>query len=70
MLVPAGSEEFVADAWSDHLAGLMFSSPEEIVGETGYAEGALMRVEVNRYERDRRARLACIAHWGNILCGM
>jgi len=39
-----------------------FRSPEEAAG--AYSEGAVTRVEVNRYERDRRARSACIAHWG------
>lgn len=29
-----------------------------------FPEGALSRVEVNRYERDPRARRACLEHWG------
>ena len=33
-------------------------------GQT-FPEGTLERVEVNRYERDRRARRLCLAHWGS-----
>ena len=29
-----------------------------------FPEGALSRVEVNHYERDPRARKACLKHWG------
>ena len=31
---------------------------------SAYFEGALVSVTVNRYERDRKARMACIAHYG------
>jgi 5-methylcytosine-specific restriction protein A len=36
-----------------------------------YEEGAVTRVLVNRYERDRAARAECIAHHGTtcIVCG-
>ena len=36
-----------------------------------YLEGAAVRVLVNRYERDRRAREYCIAHHGAVcaVCG-
>lgn len=43
----------------------IFRSPEEVpLGQT-FSEGTLERVEVNRYERDRRARRLCLAHWGS-----
>jgi len=44
----------------------MFHSPDESGSREDrmYPEGALARVEVNRYERDRRARKACLDHWG------
>lgn len=32
--------------------------------DSGYIEGSTRRVESDRYERDPRARAACIAHWG------
>ena len=37
-----------------------------------YTEGAVQSVMVNRYERDRKARTACINHWGAtcFCCGM
>jgi len=42
----------------------IFRSPEEIPEGQTFPEGTLQRVEVNRYERDRRARRLCLAHWG------
>ena len=39
-------------------------NPEELLAGSGYSEGAAMRVEVNRYERDPRARAECLEHWG------
>jgi 5-methylcytosine-specific restriction protein A len=51
-------------AWSDHLGNEPYKKPDELLGEEGYAEGAVRRVEVNRYERDRRARQKCIAIHG------
>jgi len=49
--------------WQDHLAHTPYLSPEELEART-YEEGAVTRVLVNRYERDRAARAACIAHHG------
>jgi 5-methylcytosine-specific restriction enzyme A len=37
--------------------------PTELVGDA-YSEGSVERVSVNRYERNGRARLACIRHHG------
>ena len=61
-------------AWEDHLASLGIEvtfSPEEVTQSDSYREGAVTRVEVNRYERNRRARDACIAHHGTrcVVCG-
>ena len=42
----------------------IFRSPEEIPEGQTFSEGTLERVEVNRYERDRRARRLCLARWG------
>ena len=41
-----------------------FRSPEEVADGQTFPEGTLERVEANRYERDRRARRRCLAHWG------
>lgn len=38
--------------------------PDEVDSGRTYIEGALTVVAVNRFERDRAARAACIAHYG------
>lgn len=42
------------------------------LSEIGLPEGAVMRIEVNRYERNRMNRAACIAHHGTncMVCGL
>jgi 5-methylcytosine-specific restriction protein A len=42
--------------------------PEEISTPALYFEGASRTVAVNAYERDPRARKACIAHYGTTCC--
>jgi 5-methylcytosine-specific restriction enzyme A len=56
----------LADLWARHTGQVFFRSPDEPrgLGDQAFPEGALHRVEVNRYERDRRARIACLDHWG------
>lgn len=48
-----------------------FQLPDELPTGSVYSEGSYSRIEVNRYERDRQARLACIAAHGNrcVICG-
>jgi 5-methylcytosine-specific restriction protein A len=60
------------DLWQAHAAPLPFRSPEEVAETSRFEEGAAIRVIVNRYERDQRARAACIAHWGVqcVVCNM
>jgi HNH endonuclease len=55
-------EAALADPSADG-AGI-FHSPEEVPDGQTFPEGTLGRIEVNRYERDRRARRLCLAHWG------
>ncbi|CAN0620185.1 5-methylcytosine-specific restriction enzyme A [Burkholderia multivorans] len=46
--------------------------PDEVPsGPQMFVEGATQQVLVNQYERDRRARSACIRHWGTAcyVCG-
>jgi 5-methylcytosine-specific restriction enzyme A len=45
--------------------------PEELDRKTTYFEGASRTISVNAYERNRRARRACIKHYGAvcIVCG-
>jgi 5-methylcytosine-specific restriction protein A len=54
------------DLWTRHASGVLFRSPDEPRGtdDQAFPEGTLSRVEVNRYERDPRARKACLDHHG------
>jgi 5-methylcytosine-specific restriction protein A len=66
--VEARLEQFLAD----HLATVGKGLPlfaEEVVGT--FAEGAVTRVSVNRFERSSRARELCIKKWGTdcVVCG-
>lgn len=58
-----------------------FEEPENNLGDRGageietlpaYKEGSVQQIIVNAYERDRRARAACIAHYGYecSVCGL
>jgi 5-methylcytosine-specific restriction protein A len=64
--VPPPAVRKLHDLWAHHTSTVLFRSPDEPRGLDGQAfpEGALSRVEVNRYERDPRARKACLNHWG------
>jgi 5-methylcytosine-specific restriction enzyme A len=72
-LDPEASSE-LEERWTAHLESLGMRPHmelEEAVGEGHYWEGTLRRVRVNAYERDPRARAACIAHYGSAcsICG-
>jgi 5-methylcytosine-specific restriction protein A len=56
----------LSDLWQQHISQIIFRSPDQPRALAGQAfpEGALSRVEVNRYERDPRARRKCLEHWG------
>lgn len=45
--------------------------PEEVLSDTSFAEGSVVPIRVNRYERDARARRKCIEYYGSqcIVCG-
>jgi 5-methylcytosine-specific restriction protein A len=64
--VPPASVPKLHDLWAHHTSTVLFRSPDEPHGADSQAfpEGALSRTEVNRYERDPRARKACLNHWG------
>jgi 5-methylcytosine-specific restriction enzyme A len=64
--VPSSAIRALSELWASHTGKLIFHSPDEphSAGEQTFPEGALTRVEVNRYERDRRARKTCLDHWG------
>lgn len=46
--------------------------PEEVDESSGYSEGSLTRILVNKFERDRRARNECVRQKGRYcaVCGM
>lgn len=55
------------ELWDDHLSTIGWGKaviPEEFDRTETFPEGAASSIEVNRYERDPRARQACIDKWG------
>jgi 5-methylcytosine-specific restriction protein A len=64
--VPSPAVRKLHELWAHYTSTVLFRSPDEPRGLDGQAfpEGALSRVEVNRYERDPRARKACLNRWG------
>lgn len=71
--VPPASAPKLHELWGRHTGTVLFRSadePREVDGQA-FPEGALSRVPVNRYERDPRARKACLNHWGHrcAVCG-
>jgi 5-methylcytosine-specific restriction protein A len=65
--ISAEATEELEAMWSEHLTTLGLSvheGGEEVKAEERFWEGALRRITVNAYERDARARAACIAHYG------
>ena len=56
---------------SSRLATAEWLLPEEVAPSESYREGDVVRVEVNRHERNRKARDKCIAHYGAVcqVCG-
>jgi 5-methylcytosine-specific restriction enzyme A len=59
-LVKIGSNWYASDE------SLSNSIPEEIVEPELYLEGALKKISINAYERNGKARSACIKHYGSI----
>ncbi len=74
VLLPAKAAREVEKMWSRHLQRLErspTSGPDDLDSDGTYPEGAIQRTLVNRFERDRNARRACIAHHGLdcVVCG-
>lgn len=74
VMVGEDSADGLTDLWDAHLADLgrqSTRSAEELFGAETYHEGAVQRVEVNRYERDPRARAAALSAHGLdcVVCG-
>lgn len=76
----SAEDERIVRVWTSRMAAAVLAIlPLENVAEAavewdigGYPEGAVLRVEVNRYERDRRNRAAAIAIHGYVCkaCGI
>lgn len=64
MQVDPGAALMLESTWGEHVAALGFSLADELPEGPAYPEGAVERVLVNRYERNRKARQACIDRWG------
>ncbi|MFM2199590.1 MAG: hypothetical protein RLZZ505_3022 [Verrucomicrobiota bacterium] len=72
--IPPDAADRLEELWRQHLVSLGLSPqqiPDEISTPERYSEGALRRITVNAYERDPRARKACIDHYGLscLICG-
>ncbi|GAA3945364.1 HNH endonuclease [Actinoplanes auranticolor] len=63
-------DQELEELWQAHVGDTPYANPEELP-ENSYSEGDVARVLVNRYERDRNARAACIRHHGLscLVCG-
>ena len=68
MTIPPEDAALLETLWSAHLAQIGLSPltfSEEISTPERYWEGSLRRISVNAYERDPRARQACLQHHGS-----
>lgn len=62
--IPGPIAERLERLWAEHTQE-PFRAAEELPPSQSYPEGSAVRVEVNRYERNPRARTACLDHWGH-----
>lgn len=72
--IPAAAAEELERRWKEYLRARRKDPtiwPDEITGPELYVEGVKKSVTVNAYERDPRARQACIEHYGTrcSVCG-
>ncbi|MEV4536255.1 HNH endonuclease [Asanoa sp. NPDC049518] len=70
VLLRPPADQLLDQLWNAHITDSPYRIPEELPDQT-YEEGAVTRVLVNRYERDRAARAASIAYHGTTcrVCG-
>jgi 5-methylcytosine-specific restriction protein A len=69
--IPPHAAARLEEMWSDQIASIGLSpskSPDEIVAPERYWEGAVRRITVDAYERDPRARKACLKYHGLTCC--
>jgi 5-methylcytosine-specific restriction protein A len=68
IVIPAAASEMLELLWQSHLRASGWGTtwlPEEVTWSERYVEGSVTRIDVNRYERDPRARAASLGHWGH-----
>jgi 5-methylcytosine-specific restriction enzyme A len=70
--LPPAAAAVLEELWANRTDTVLFRSPDELPSDGSFPEGSVVRAEVNRYERDARARAACLAHWGPrcSVCGL
>jgi 5-methylcytosine-specific restriction protein A len=70
VVVPTPNDGALEQLWEQFAAMIPYRAPGELPPDS-YEEGSVVRVEVNRYERDRATRAACITHYGTActVCG-
>jgi 5-methylcytosine-specific restriction protein A len=69
--IPISIAETLEEKWAIHLKLLKLSSNSVSKGKDVpllYTEGKQSTITINRYERDPKARLACINHYGAKCC--
>jgi 5-methylcytosine-specific restriction enzyme A len=65
--LPDAQVSALEELWEAHLQVVgreTTRGPDEVSRSEGFPEGAVTQVLVNRYERDPRARSACLDHYG------
>jgi len=72
--IPADSAAKLEEMWKEHLSGrglAPISFAEEVTSPERFWDGATRQITVNAYERDPRARKACLANHGYscLVCG-
>jgi 5-methylcytosine-specific restriction protein A len=70
--IPGEAAAALESLWTDHLAALGLAPSRfanEVEAPERYWEGAVRQIAVDAYERDPRARKACLAHHGRA-CGI
>ncbi len=75
ILIPPPAAKDLEQCWRIYLekrGQLPFIDPDEIATPSLYYEGVSRTMTVNAYERDPRARKACIDHYGAVcsVCGL
>lgn len=66
--VSDAGRQFLAEYQARNRAANDFGLPDELPPGMAFEEGSVRRIEVNRYERDPQARMACIAAHGDTCC--